>query len=125
MLTFVVGGIKISRFVIQLDRGQEAIAYEWRYLHAHERKYPHNIGFVPPDETWLKMKAVYDACTRAGVAVPKDVEEFFGYKVPDDAGVQIELPLTEWSEFEIGSGFELEVSKIPQHVKVIRFYEKW
>ena len=34
-------------------------------------------GIKPPDEDYLKMKAVYDSCTEASIPVPDKVSEFF------------------------------------------------
>ena len=82
-------------------------------------------GFTPPDETWQKMKAAWDACQFAGVPVPDEVEEFFGGEVPDPAGVEVSLPLRRWSGGEAGAGYELDVAAIPPQVATIRFYNSW
>ena len=84
----------------------------------------HVIGFTPPDETWQKMKAIWDACQRADVPVPDEVDDFFGGEAPDPAGVEVELPLREWRDGE-REGFELEVAAVPSSVKTIRFYNSW
>ena len=44
------------------------------------------VGFVPPDEEWKKMKAVWDACANADVETPNDVDDFFSGKEPDKNG---------------------------------------
>lgn len=95
----------------------------------------HVIGFKPPDETWEKMKAVWDACTAADLAPPPAVEEFFDWKKPDGSGVKIDLRgsacCEEYEacceEYEEGGkvGFEIDLSKLPADVKVIRFYNSW
>lgn len=85
----------------------------------------HVVGFVPPDETWQKMKAAWDACEAADVPIPDKVIDFFNDEMPDPAGVETELPLREWNGGERGAGYELDVSAIPEHVKVIRFYNSW
>lgn len=82
------------------------------------------VGFVPPDEQWKKMKQVWEACEAADIEVPEAVHQFFNWQDPDDQGVEVELPLTEWSE-ETSQGYELEVDKIPANVRVIRFYNSW
>jgi hypothetical protein len=84
----------------------------------------HVIGFAPPDEKWQQMKAIRDACKAAKVAVPKDVEDFFDWQEPDPAGVEVELTMVEWSD-DGREGLEIEVEKIPAHVKRIRFYNSW
>jgi hypothetical protein len=86
----------------------------------------HVTGFSPPDETWSRMKAVWDACTEAGLAVPREVEEFFGGAAPDPAGVKVDLPARKWGNSEVAEeGCELDVADIPPHVKVIRFSVSW
>ena len=85
----------------------------------------HVYGIVPPDEDWKKMKAVYDACTKAKVAVPSDVDKFLDYEKPDDAGVLIDLT-DKCSEVscparEMDEVLDLKMSDIPASVKAIRF----
>lgn len=85
------------------------------------------IGIKPPDETWLKMKAVYDACAQAGVPIPDEVESYFEGERPDEKGVKIDLYITKpehecisvYRE-EYYSGWEIEVAKIPKDIKIIR-----
>jgi hypothetical protein len=84
----------------------------------------HVTGFAPPDETWQKMKAVWDSCLTARIPVPDPVLEFFGGEQPDPSGVKISLPLREWHD-EGGAGYELDVSAIPEQVQVLRFYNSW
>ncbi len=84
------------------------------------------VGFKPPDEKWRKMKAISDACLAAGVSRPPEVNEFFEYiKVPDGAGVQVELNSHECCrEFKAAgkSGFEIDITKLPKDVTIIRFW---
>ena len=84
----------------------------------------HVIGFVPPDDDWKKMKAIYDACEKAGIEPPDEVNEFFDNEKPDASGQKIEIPHEEWHG-DISEGFEIKVSEIPKQVKVIRFYNEW
>ena len=84
----------------------------------------HVIGFKPPDEKWRQMKLVYDTCKTAGVDVPETVSEFFNYETPDDMGVEVEIPVHEYSD-DMQEGFEVYVSELPADVKVIRFYNTY
>jgi len=89
----------------------------------------HVIGFRPPDERWQQMKAVWDSCQAAGLPVPKEVTEFFGWGDPDSAGVEVDLfsfkPCArEWRD-ETREGFEVDVAALPPDVKIIRFYNSW
>ena len=84
----------------------------------------HVIGFAPPDEKWRQMKAIWDSCKAAKIAVPREVEKFFNEMPPDPAGVEIELETREWKD-DMKEGIEIFVDKIPKHVKLIRFYNSW
>lgn len=86
----------------------------------------HIIGFAPPDETWEKMKAVWDTCEAAEIPIPDSVEEFFDWAKPDPAGVNVNLDLylRPWSD-KSGKGFEVDLNRIPSHVRMIRFYNSW
>lgn len=82
------------------------------------------IGIKPPDEKWKKMKAVYDACVVAESQLPTDVENFFGGEEPDKKGVIVEIEKTKavskYSD-EMIDGFEVDLTKLPPDVKIIRF----
>ena len=84
----------------------------------------HVIGFTPPDETWHKMKAAWDACENAGVPIPGAVLDFFGDEEPDPAGVETEIPAREYHGRD-AAGYEIDVSSIPSKVTVIRFVNSW
>lgn len=81
-------------------------------------------GFKPPDEKWRRMKAVYDACSLAGTDLPKEVDKFFQGQIPDAAGVEVSLVDTaccqEYIE-EMKSGFEIDLTKLPKDIRIIRF----
>ncbi len=49
------------------------------------------VGVKKPDDTWLKMKAVWDACTAAKINIPDQVVAFFNHNPPNDNGVEIRL----------------------------------
>ena len=86
----------------------------------------HVVGFVPPDEEWRKMKAVWDACKEIDAKVPVMVGEFFEWGDPDPCGAEVDLDdfLKEYNE-EGQSGYEVSVEEIPAKVKVLRFYNSW
>jgi hypothetical protein len=81
-------------------------------------------GFVPPDETWLKMKAVWDACDAAGIDAPDEVASFFNDERPDPAGQTIDIPSREWSD-DRGAGLEIVLADLPPQVRMIRFRNSW
>lgn len=85
-------------------------------------------GFKPPDEKWKNMKAIWDSYEKAGLAVPDEIVLFFNDEPPDDLGVEVALQQTECcSEYRSndGQGVEIEISKLPKDVKIIRFYNSW
>lgn len=85
------------------------------------------VGFMPADEKWVQMKAIFDNCIINGIDPPQEVWEFFGGDSPEgDPGRIVKLdsiltPITSNCE----SGYELEVAKIPANVKFIRFINSW
>lgn len=89
----------------------------------------HVVGIRPPDEMWKKMKAARDACVAADVPIPDEVMEFFNYEEPDSAGVLIDLEDYEsccekWGA-EGKQGFEIDLSKLPENIKLIRFFNSY
>lgn len=86
------------------------------------------VAFRPADEMWRRMKAVWDACLTAGINLPAEVERYFNGEAPDPHGVELaEHQLREagavrdW-EADMCEGFEVDVSKLPPEVTVVRFY---
>ena len=88
----------------------------------------HVIGFKPPNAKWKKMKKAWDACTEAGIDIPKEVEEFFDSTAPCDAGVEVDLEervCCKKYEADMQDGFEINVEKLPKDITVIRFYNEY
>lgn len=92
------------------------------------------IGFIPPDEQWNKFKKVWDVCAEAGTEPPDEVYDFFEGEPPSKHGKEIELqwnndPLVKESvkEWKVGmrEGFEVDLTKLPKNIKVLRFYNSW
>jgi hypothetical protein len=81
-------------------------------------------GFAPPGAEWQRMKAIWDACADAQVAVPAQVEDFFGGEPPDPAGVEIGIPAREYHG-DMEAGYEIDVAAIPPQAAVIRFVNSW
>lgn len=84
----------------------------------------------PPNKKWEAMKAVYDACVAAGTSTPKEVDDFFNGGSPDTIGViaatvhdstKLLPPWVTKVEREMESGFEIDVTKLPKDVTVVRF----
>jgi hypothetical protein len=89
----------------------------------------HVVGFRPADEKWNRMKSIWENCEAAKVEIPNEVLNFFGHDAPrDKPGVEIELDshrcCKSWSD-DMRNGYEIDVSKLPKDLKIIRFYNSW
>ncbi len=89
----------------------------------------HVYGIRPPDESWKRHKAVWDACVAAAVAIPKETLEFFGYEDPDPTGVCTPLDrlldCCEKYEAVAQTGFQIELARLPPGLRFIRFVNSW
>ncbi|HEC72098.1 MAG: hypothetical protein ACTSW7_00740 [Candidatus Thorarchaeota archaeon] len=85
----------------------------------------HVVGFKPPDEKWKKMKDIWDACNVAAVPIPDEVNKFFGYSIPDSAGVEAEIEYRAYDDGNGRDGFEVDIKKLPEDVTIIRFWNSW
>ena len=91
------------------------------------------VGFKPVDAKLLKMKAVWDAREAAKVEIPEEVEDFFGSERPDASGVKLEesdlandkgSAVSEYNA-EGENGYEVDLTKLPKDVKIIRFVNSY
>ena len=88
------------------------------------------VGFRPADEKWKKMKDIWDAYKKAEIVPPQEVINFFSGSPsgePDDSGIEIDLMKTdsvdEWYTADNStSGYQIDLSKIPDNITKIRFY---
>jgi hypothetical protein len=91
----------------------------------------HVTGFKPPDDTWARMKAVWDACAAVNIPPPREVDNYFQGVPPDPEGVEVTQDdlinygaLRPWED-DHSQGYELLVDRIPQDTTVIRFRNSW
>lgn len=85
------------------------------------------VGFRLADEKWKKMKAIWLGCKEAGIRPPKEVEDYFGGEDPGNKlGMQVDIKCSV-AKFcaEDAEGFDVDVSKLPADVRLIRFYNSW
>lgn len=84
------------------------------------------IGIRPPDEKFRKMLDAYKACSDAGIEPPDEVLDFFEGETPDPKGVHLEITSAEskWAE-DAAEGIEVDLSKLPKDVSIIRFVNSW
>lgn len=88
----------------------------------------HVEGIIPPDHKWRQMKQAWEACEIAQVEVPEEVLKFFNHRKPDEMGVivDIENSVNPYQDKEYArTGFEVNIDRLPPHVKIIRFYNSW
>jgi hypothetical protein len=84
------------------------------------------VGFRPPDEKWRKMKAARDACVDAGIKIPEAIQKFFEWMEPDKEGVRVELKnAVKEGSYDGTNFYDVDVSKLPKDVTVIRFENSW
>ncbi len=85
------------------------------------------IGFrKPDDDKFQKYVNIWNSCVEAGVGVPHEVFDYFDGEDPDENGMQVDIKdaLTEYSE-DMVDGFEVDITKLPEGVKVIRFFNSY
>lgn len=88
----------------------------------------HVVAFRPADETWKQMKIIYDACSKADISIPKEVDTFFDFEPPNEEGVQVEIERTSAvSEIreDMKDGFLVDLSLLPKDIKYIKFYNSY
>lgn len=84
------------------------------------------FGIRLPNAKWKEMKSIWDACNKAGVTIPKEVEQFFDYEEPDPSGVVIPLEdIAQKFSAEMQDGFEIKLSELPDGIEVIRFVNSY
>ena len=87
----------------------------------------HVVGFRTADEKWNEMRQVWNACESAGVPIPKEVWDYFDHDAPADkpgAEVKIDAAVKEWQD-DSRCGYEVDLSKLPPDLTVIRFYNAY
>jgi hypothetical protein len=85
-------------------------------------------GIAPADDKWRAMKAIWDSCTAAGVAIPDEVTEFFNGEPPEPNGVKIDLRENHGvMKFEHDSteGLLVDLDKLPKQVRLLKFCNSW
>lgn len=81
-------------------------------------------GIKPPDEKWKKLKEVWEVCEKGGVRIPEEVLQFFKHEPPDMLGVVVNLKEDMCVEHRHGNAseiWEVDITKLPKDVKIIRF----
>ena len=89
----------------------------------------HIKGIREPDQEFMDMKAVYEACKKAGISVPDRVQEFFDWQDPSPLGIVSDLDLSDavqaYDDGKGREGFDVDISRLPKNITHIRFYLHW
>ncbi len=83
----------------------------------------HVVGYRKKDGRWAEMEAVWAACDAAGLETPEVVLDFFGGEDPfgkPGAEVDIKGAVSEHMG-ECENGFEVDLEKLPEGLRWIRF----
>jgi hypothetical protein len=80
-------------------------------------------GIIPKDEKYNQMKAVWDACDKAGIVIPQEVNKYFELGDPIDKGHLIEIPkeAQEQGNGEYDYHYDVDLTKIDKRIKILRF----
>lgn len=86
----------------------------------------HVVGYRKPDAKFTVMRAAWLACEQAGIEIPEDISDYFDGEKPDSAGmeIKIEKAVTEFED-DYRHGFEVDVSKLPEGLTIIRFFNSY
>jgi len=79
-------------------------------------------AFMPPDDEWRTMKAVWDACQDACVTPPPEVREFFSEEEPTTLGKEVSVikAVTE-SQVDTTDIIHVDIKKLPAGTRFIQF----
>jgi hypothetical protein len=87
-------------------------------------------GIKPADAKFKKMLAIYQQCEEMQISIPAEVDAFFDGERPDESGVVVDLDVTKngpVQEYhaEMREGFEVDITKLPKDIKIIRFVNSY
>lgn len=84
------------------------------------------VGFRPADETWRKMKAIWDLCREAKVPPPAEVKAFFRGGSPENPGMEVDIKAAVSEHHEDATDiYEVALDRLPKDVRYVRFYNSW
>ena len=74
-------------------------------------------GIRKSDDKFKQMKAVWDACMKADIELPKEIQKFFNWRDPDKEGLRVKLTEEHGLEKEDFSykGI-IEIAKLPDNI---------
>lgn len=94
----------------------------------------HVVGYKPRDDEWEAKLKVYNSCIESDTELPDSIQEFFE-EVLDNGDDPNETPGSEVDVTKCGAlsvysadmqnGYDIDISKLPPDVKVIRVYNSY
>lgn len=89
----------------------------------------HVVGLRPASDDYKKKLKAYTACIEAGVPPPKELSVYFDYvSEPDPNGMEVcldqSLAVQEYKK-RGKDGFDVDVTKLPEGVTIVRFYNSY
>jgi len=85
-------------------------------------------GIKPADKKFKEMEKIYHLCNEQGITIPVEVDDFFNGEIPDSKGVIVGLDnkqgVSKYHE-EMQEGFEVNLKKLPEDIKFIRFVNNY
>lgn len=88
----------------------------------------HVVGLRPPTEEYLKKVKAWEACDAAEVEIPQELQDYFNGERPEPTGMLVEIeksPAITLHRARGSAGFEVDTTKLPEGVTIVRFYNSW
>ena len=93
----------------------------------------HVYAVKPADENYKRKAEAYRACVAAGVPVPPALITFFDGEDPDPRGTaqhlghdaRVEHPSCTKFTDDSRTGFEVDITKLPEGTRFVRFVCSW
>ncbi len=91
----------------------------------------HCFAVKPADEAYKRKAEAYRACEAAGVSIPAELSKLFNHGRPDPTGILQELandyakdlhPSCTRHQGDMQTGFEVDIGKLPEGTRFVRFY---
>lgn len=85
----------------------------------------HVFGILEQDAKWKKMKAVWDACTAAGIDIPREVSNYFGDGgSPAEPGQRVEIDVLQRGLASTNEWW-VQLDLLPPGVKFVVFQNSY
>jgi len=84
----------------------------------------HVVGIKEPTEQYRKYKAIWDACTDAGIPIPDEVDTYFNGYTPNPNGITVDVPACTHNE-PGKEHTEVVLADLPEGVTMLRFTNSW